>query len=46
MVGVTGLSPFPSDPTGFLAECEEAILDEIGEIVVSGGLLDDNDDED
>ena len=46
MVGVTGLSPFPSDPTGFLAECEEAIFDEIGEIVVSGGLLDDNDDED
>jgi hypothetical protein len=25
MVGVTGLSPIPSDPTGFLAECEKAI---------------------
>jgi hypothetical protein len=39
MVGISGLSPLPADPTGFLAECEEAILAEISEYVVKEGLL-------
>jgi hypothetical protein len=41
-VQVVGLHDLQRDPTGFLAELEEAILEEVGAFVVSEGLLDDD----